>query len=586
MATTTSSIMRFWSPDSSRSALPANASRMIYLVRTAAELLVFPVTAFAAWELSSNAYASSSVEGRSWMRDSVRDDAVTSRIDIATALAMRHDDPDVLSEAMMPVTLLVKPQQINTLAALTSAELNNIGRFEVFLGTADVDETIDSLQSLQLDSDLLFFEADGAGVIELTLEQLSSLASLGRFPQKPPSESSFSLKLTASNLLDDGALTLIENVADRIPIKTESILEIDIHSSLSSAISSLRTLLDSAPIQKLVVNLETIDQAYLTLATFGAYRSIAEQLEVVINDVKVGLSLMLPGERQLERMLSNPAELMSLVKLGINKMGVIGTPTQEIALNLPEWLLLNMLNLEVESNIQLCIPINSDSDLRGLLSKGVDNDLNQATVIIDDLLDVGLKNTQSLVRKGYHLSSSDANELNTFRLDDGEISLFMSNPSEWVHLFESAGIEVIYFGNSVILTEQATRALLDSPIVLDADQLVAGTLTLNSIPDDFFTHVVEWMNEKKIYSLAFIDSAANADFFSLGTDLDNFSEWALDTSIDLNFKNFEIGIPEYLLQRQQEDWVNAVEANLNIQIVGISDSDIQLIYKGGLSSVT
>ncbi len=580
MATSTSSSMKFWSPESSRAALPANASRMIYLVRTAAELLIFPVTAFAAWELSSSAYALSNTEGRLWMRDSVRDDAVTSRIDIATALAMRHDATDVLSEAMMPLTLLVKSQQISSLAALNSAEINNIGRFEVFISAADVDNVIGELQSLQLDPDLLLFQVSGGNLVELTLEQLSSMASLGRFPQKNVSESSFSLKLTASNFLDEGALTLIEKVADQIPIKTESILEIEIYSSLSSAISGLRALLDSAHVQKLVVNLETAEQASITLATLGTYRSIARHLEIVINDGSVGLSLMVPGERQLERILSNPTELMSLVDLGINKLGLVGEPIREITLNIPEWLILNMLRVEVKSNIELSININSDSDLRLLLSKGISNDLNQATVIIDDLLDVGLKNIQSLVRKGYHISSSDADAIDTFRLDDSEINLFMSNPSEWVYLFESAGIKVVHFGNSVILTEQATRALLDSSIVLDADQMVTGTLTLNSIPDEFFTNVVQWMNEKKLDAIEFIGAGRDTDSLSLGTDFDEFSQWALDPSIDLRFKNFEIGIPEYLLQRQQAGWINEVEENLNIHIVGISDSDIQLIHKG------
>lgn len=496
MATSTSSSMKFWSPESSRAALPANSSRMIYLVRTAAELLMFPVTAFAAWELSSSAYALSNAEGRRWMRDSVRDDAVNSRIDIATALAMRHDATGVLSEAMMPVTLLVKPQQISSLAALTSAEIDNIGRFEVFLAAADVDDAIEQLQSLQVDPDLLLFQVSGGNVVELTLEQLSSLASLGRFPKKNVAESSFSLKLTASNYLEESALTLIEKIADQIPIKTESILEIEIHSSLSSAISGLRKLLDSAHVQKLVVNLQTAEQASLTLATLGTYRSIAHHLEIAINDGSVGLSLMVPGERQLERILSNPSELMSLVDLGIDKIGLLDESIREITLNIPEWLLLNILKVEVQSNIKLAIQINSDSDLRMLLSKGVSNELNQATVIIDDLLDIGLKNIQSLVRKGYHISSSDADALNTFRLDDSEINLFMSHPSEWVYLFELAGIQVVHFGNSVILTEQATRALLDSSIVLDSDQMVTGTLTFDSIPDEFFTHVVQWMKEK------------------------------------------------------------------------------------------
>lgn len=580
MATTTSSITRFWSPDSSRAVLPINASRMIYLVRTAAELLMFPVTAFAAWELSSSAYALSNAEGRLWMRDSVRDDAVTSRIDIATALAMRNDASDVLSEAMMPVTLLVQPQQIKSLAALTLAELYNIGRFEVSVDATDVDEAIDSLQSLQLDPDLLFFEANGANLVELTLEQLSNMASLGRFSPKDASEPSFSLKLTASNFLDEEALTLIEQVADRVPIKTESVLEIDIHSSLNSAIGGLRTLLDSGNVQKLVVNLETAEQAYLTLATLGMYRSIAHHLEIAINDGSVGLSLMVPGVRQVERILSNPSELMSLVDLGINKLGLVGEPAREITLNIPEWLLLNMLSVEVQSNIRLSIHANSDSDFRMLLSKGIDNDLNQATVVIDDLSDVGLKNVQALVRKGYHISSSDADVLNSFRLDNSEINLFMSNPSEWVYLFESAGIQVVHFGSSVILTEQATRALLDSSMVLNEEQMVTGTLTLNSVPDEFFTHVIQWMNEKKLDAIEFIGAGQEVKSLSLGTDFDEFSQWALDSSIDLRFKDFEIGIPEYLLQRQQAGWVNEVEENLNIHIVGISDSDIQLIYKG------
>jgi hypothetical protein len=130
------------------------------------------------------------------------------------------------------------------------------------------------------------------------------------------------------------------------------------------------------------------------------------------------------------------------------------------------------------------------------------------------------------------------------------------------------------------LTEQATRALLDSSLVLNEDQMVKGTLTLNSVPDEFFTHVIQWMNEKKLDAIEFIGAGQNEKSLSLGTDFDEFSQWALDSSIDLRFKNFEIGIPEYLLQRQQAGWVNEVEENLNIHIVGISDSDIQLIYKG------
>jgi hypothetical protein len=234
--------------------------------------------------------------------------------------------------------------------------------------------------------------------------------------------------------------------------------------------------------------------------------------------------------------------------------------------------------MSVDSDITLLISPKTDSDLRKLTSINIGDGNNHPVVLIDNLNNVELKNIQKIVRQGYHLSSSDAPSLDSFNLDQEEINLFMSNPSEWIYLFDLAGIQNLSFEAPVTLTEQATRSLLDSNISLIPEQSIKSLLSTSSVPVDFFNHVSELITTKNLDAIEFINSINNPQKFSLGNDIEVFSKWALDTSLDISFKNFSILIPNYLLDVQDLPWIEIVENHLQVNIVGTYDSDIQLIY--------
>jgi hypothetical protein len=98
------------------------------------------------------------------------------------------------------------------------------------------------------------------------------------------------------------------------------------------------------------------------------------------------------------------------------------------------------------------------------------------------------------------------------------------------------------------------------------------------VPDEFFSNVARWMQDKHLDSVEVAGSPSAPAVFSLGRELDDFSEWALDTATDLRLKDFSIGVPQYLLARLSPEWIEAVESNLAVKVVGITDSDFQLIY--------
>jgi hypothetical protein len=348
---------------------------------------------------------------------------------------------------------------------------------------------------------------------------------------------------------------------------------VQVSDSLGATLRSVHGLMQATDVQLFRLLVTTEEQAQLSMATLPILRNWSDRLQIELAEGIEGLTLVLPSLRQLERVIASPSELLKLAQLGINELALAGSAEGSLKLNLPQWQILDLLSIHIGSDLTLTLMIRETLDLHNLLAKDVGNDVNNATVVVEDLAEVGFKGVQDLVRQGYRISTADADSLNAVALDEAEINAFMS-----IHLLQAAGVQDLDFERPVILSEQATRALLDSNLAAGQTQDVVGTLSAQSAPDDFFDNIGQWMQDKGLDAIEWIRvmTQAPADFV-LGQSLAEFSEWALDDSIDVRIEGFLVGIPEYLLLQQSQEWIAHIETNLDVQVVGISDSDITLI---------
>lgn len=156
---------------------------------------------------------------------------------------------------------------------------------------------------------------------------------------------------------------------------------------------------------------------------------------------------------------------------------------------------------------------------------------------------------------------------------------FIQNSAEWLHLLEAAGVESISFASPVVLDTPTTVALLESDIVLSGANSVAGTVTLNSLPNDFFDRLEILIGESSLRSISVIPGPTNSSTsYSLNQSLAEFNEWALDQTLNVRLEGFQIAVPDYLLHQQSSEWRAAVENHLDVRIVGTSDSYFQILY--------
>ena len=563
-------------------ALPSNASGLLFWVRGVSDLLLYPVTAFIAWELAGNVYAQASASDKALFRDSVRDDNAPARLDVQTLLAMRTDEPGLLESAMMPVSIVVDDARLSSLQALSLDELSNIARVEVRVDPARLDADLDVLESMSSRLPLIEFQAGSSAEIALTFEQLSRMAQAGKIAAPSDTVSGFSVKLTASDSLGETALAMLQMLGNTVPLKTEALITIAVEDSLDSALLDLKFMLAEPSGHHYQLRLSGSEQAYLTTASLAIWRTYGDRLDISIADGSEGLALRLQSDRQLDRLVSNPFEIVKLSKLGIDKLRLASEASGMIHLSLPEWQLLDVAGMAIDSAVELVIDVHNPEDIRALIDQRTGNDVNHATVVVDSLQELGILRCQDLIRQGYELSTKGADSLASVLIGDTGMNQFMQNSAEWLHLLEAAGVNSIRFTSPVVLDTSATVALLESNIALADGNNVAGTVTLNSLPDEFFDRVGMLVSESSWRSISVVpESTGSSGSYSLDQTLSEFNEWALDPALNLRLEGFQIAIPEYLLDRQSTEWRTTIENHLAVRIVGTTDSDIQIFQGQG-----
>lgn len=566
-------------------ALPSNASGLLFWVRGVSDLLLYPVTAFIAWELSANVYSHATEAQRSLFRDTVRDDNAPARLDIQTILAMLSDEPDLLENAMVPLSIVVDDNQLSSLEALTRDELSHLAHIEIRVDPDRLDADLELLESLSAQLPAIEFQS-GAGVeIALTVDQLERMALAGKIAAPTEGSLGFSVKLTASDIIGQEVLSIFKTLAGTVAIKAESLVTISVDGSLDSALLDLRFMLTRTDTHHYRIQLSGSEQAYLTTASLAVLRTHGDRLDIKIADGSEGLSLRLQGERQLDHLVSNPFEIVKLSHLGIDKLSLASGTNGSLHLSLPEWKLLDATDMAVDPAVELIIELHNPNDIRALIEQKTGTDVNHATVVVDSLQELGLLRCQDLIRQGYELSTQGADSLDSVRIIDADMSMFMADSAEWLHLFETAGVKSITFSSQVLLDTSATAALLSSNIVLSSPQNVRGVLTLNSLPDDFFDVVGTLLRESNFQSILIMpDTAGATATYALDQTLSTFNEWALDPAIHLKFKGLQIGVPDYLLEQQAPEWQASIENRLEVRIVGTNDSDFKIFHAGALES--
>ncbi len=561
--------------------LPSNASGLLFWVRGVSDLLLYPVTAFIAWELASNVYARATVAEKSLFRDSVRDDNAHARLDIQTLLAMRSDEPDLIESAMVPVSIVVDDNRLSSLQALTADELSHLARIEIRVDPDRLDADLDLLESMAPGLPEIEFQPGSNAEISLTPAQLARMAQAGKIAAPTESTSGFSMKLTASDSLGQEALSMLQMLSTTVAIKAEALVAINVDDSLDSALLDLRFMLTQGDTHYYLLQLSGSEQAYLTTASLAVLRAYGDRLDIKIADGSEGLALRLQSERQLDRLVSNPFEVVKMAKLGIDKLSLTPGATGAMHLSLPEWKLLDAAGMAIDSAVNLIIELHNPEDIRALIEQRTGTDVNHATVVVDSLQELGILRCQDLIRQGYQLSTQGADALDSVRIGDTDVSKFMENSAEWLHLFEAAGVESISFASPVVLDTPATVALMASDIALTGGQNVSGTVTLDSLPDDFFDTVATLLRDTSLESIRLIPVAGGADdSYALGQTLAEFNEWALNPAIHVRLDGFQIAVPDYLLDRQSQEWRATVESHLAVRIVGTSDSDFQILHNG------
>lgn len=561
-------------------ALPSNASGLLFWVRGVSDLLLYPVTAFIAWELAGSVYAQASAADKALFRDSVRDDNAPARLDIQTLLAMRTDEPGLLENAMMPVSIVVDDARLSSLQALSLDELSNIARIEVRVDPARLDADLDVLESMSARLPLIEFQAGSSAEIALTLAQLSRMAQAGKIAAPSDTVSGFSVKLTASDSLGETAMAMLQMLGNTVPLKTEALITIAVEDSLDSALLDLKFMLAEPNGHHYQLQLSGSEQAYLTTASLSIWRTYGDRLDISIAGGSGGLALRLQSDRQLDRLVSNPFEIIKLSKLGIDKLGLASEASGLIHLSLPEWQLLDVTGMAIDSAVELVIDVHNPEDIRTLIDQRTGNDVNHATVVVDSLQELGILRCQDLIRQGYELSTKGADSLASVLIGDTDMDQFMQNSAEWLHLLEAAGVESIRFASPAVLDTPATVALLESNIALADGDNMTGTVTLNSLPDEFFDRVGMLVSESSWRSISVVpESTGSSGSYSLDQTLSEFNEWALNPALNLRLEGFQIAIPEYLLDRQSTEWRTTIENHLAVRIVGTTDSDIQ-IFQG------
>lgn len=567
---------------SASGALPSNASGLLFWVRGVSDLLLYPVTAFVAWELAANVYNHASAADKSLFRDSVRDDNASARLDIQTLLAMRSDEPGLLANAMVPASIVVDDNQLSSLQALTLDELSNIARIEIRVDPSRLDDDLDLLESMASDLPAIEFQPGASADIVLTAAQLARMAQAGKIAAPTESTAGFSVKLTASDSIGQEALSLLQTLAGTVAIKAESLVAIDVDDSLDAALLGLRFMLTQSDTHHYQLRLPDTGLAYLTTASLAVLKTYGDRLDIKISDGSEGLTLRLQSEKQLDRLVSNPFEVVKMSQLGIDKLSLAPGASGAMHLSLPEWKLLDAAGIAIDSAVDLIIQLHNPEDIRALVEQKTGTDVNHATVVVDSLQELGILRCQDLIRQGYQLSTQGADSLHSVRIGDADVSAFLQNSAEWLHLLEAAGVDSLSFASPVVLDTQATVALLESDMALSTEQTVAGTVTLESLPDDFFDTVGALLRDASFMSIRVIPETAGAlNSYALGQTLAEFNEWALDPAIHLRFDGFQLGVPDYLLDRQSPEWRAAVEGHLAVQIVGTSDSELRILHGDG-----